>query len=326
MLKKLRITLRHLFHPHKSNRHRAHLLHPETLFVLFLIAGAVIFSLELVKAVPLFQNVLGFASAISVEEVVAQTNEQRAQAGLPALQFNAQLAAAARAKGEDMFSKQYWAHTSPTGVQPWSFIHTAGYNYSVAGENLARDFETTPTMMQAWMDSPTHKANIVNTKYKEIGIAVINGQLEGYDTTLVVQMFGTPREQAAAISDTGSNTETRLVPEARAQEPAPTATPAPVASAQPTQIPIEEIEKTTIHSNFVQLETNKTSLPAFTPLMITKALFIGIALLIMFTLLYDITVVGREHALRIVGKNLAHFLLLGVVVYLIIFFKAGVIG
>lgn len=318
-VKKLRKTLRHLFHPHKSNRHRAHLLHPEALFVLFLLAGAFLIGLHLVTAIPSFSNILGFASSISAEEVVAQTNARRASEGLPPLQFNSQLATAAMTKGQDMFAKQYWSHTSPAGVQPWAFIQDAGYNYTVAGENLARDFADTGSMMQAWMESPTHRANIVNAKYQEIGVAVINGELEGYDTTLVVQMFGTARQQAAAVPVAGTSTENKLVPEVQAQEITPTAAVQEIAPAVP------EAGTSGVESSFTQIDLTHTA-PAFTPLMITKALFMGIALLIMFTLAYDVAVVGHRHALRVVGKNLAHFLLLGMVMYLIVFFKAGVIG
>lgn len=332
MLKKIHRSLRHLFHPHKGNRHRAHLLHPEAMFVIFLLAAAVFFALHLVKAVPGLGHVLGFASSISVQEVVEQTNARRAAQGLPALQFNDKLSAAARSKGEDMFAGQYWAHTSPTGLQPWSFIAAAGYSYSVAGENLARDFSDTSSMVQAWMDSPTHRANIENAKYQEIGVAVINGQLEGYDTTLVVQMFGTPRQQAAAVTK-ASASETRIIPEVQAQaaeQPAvetpesPVAVETATANTQPVDTAEDQAAKS-MNSNFIQLDLGRTG-PAFTPLMITKAVFIGIAILVMFTLLYDIAVVGKRHSMRIVGKNLAHFLLMGVVVYLILFFKAGVIG
>ena len=99
-----------------------------------------------------------------------------------------------------MFNKQYWAHTAPDGKEPWDFMSEAGYSYQVAGENLARDFSTTSAMVAAWMASPTHRANIMNGRYTEIGIAVINGTLEGVETTLVVQMFGTPRSSTVKAS------------------------------------------------------------------------------------------------------------------------------
>ena len=107
-----------------------------------------------------------------------------------------------------MFTDQYWAHTAPDGTEPWTFMHQMGYQYVVAGENLARDFGQTDEMVSAWLASPTHRANIMNPKYQEIGIAVIDGVLEGYETTLVVQMFGTPPSgRVASIVNSGSTSE-----------------------------------------------------------------------------------------------------------------------
>jgi hypothetical protein len=91
-----------------------------------------------------------------------------------------------------MFTNNYWAHNSPQGKTPWTFFDAVDYKYSTAGENLAKDFYNTDSLVKAWMNSPTHKENIINTKYKEIGIAVVNGTLGDIKTTLVVQHFGTP--------------------------------------------------------------------------------------------------------------------------------------
>jgi len=135
---------------------------------------------------------LGYSSEITVEKVLQQTNQQRQNNDLPPLLFNSALSESARLKAEDMFVNNYWAHSSPEGSSPWDFIKSTDYQYSVAGENLAKDFYDTPSMVKAWMHSPTHRDNIVHLKYKETGIAVVNGVLGGIKTTLVVQHFGTP--------------------------------------------------------------------------------------------------------------------------------------
>lgn len=130
------------------------------------------------------------ASSITSSNIVALTNQERNSLGLNTLNTNAQLSAAALAKANDMFEKQYWDHFGPNGETPWQFIRAAGYNYVYAGENLAKGFQTAEGVHEAWMASPTHKANIVSPNYKDIGVAVVEGVLLGKQTILVVQMFG----------------------------------------------------------------------------------------------------------------------------------------
>jgi hypothetical protein len=90
-----------------------------------------------------------------------------------------------------MFARDYWAHVSPQGVQPWHFITQSNYAYRYAGENLARDFSDPDSVIKAWIASPSHRDNLLNPKYQDIGVAVVDGKLGGRDTTLVVQFFGT---------------------------------------------------------------------------------------------------------------------------------------
>lgn len=187
MIKKLS----HYFLPHPDNNHRALLLQPSflALFIaVYLLNQSFIKSFTIAKP-----GVLGYSSEITVSKVLTQTNNERISLGLPELTFNSTLSQSATLKANDMFANNYWAHTSPTGLSPWDFFKTAGYEYSVAGENLAKDFYDTESLMKAWMNSPTHRENIVKDKYKEIGISVVNGVLDGVKTTLVVQHFGTPR-------------------------------------------------------------------------------------------------------------------------------------
>lgn len=142
-------------------------------------------------------EVLGRVSSISASDVIADTNTQREKFSLPDLRMNDKLSSAAFAKAKDMFANNYWAHTSPTGVTPWKWLGDAGYNYDVAGENLAKNYPTAQETVDAWMASPTHRANILNTKYQDIGLAVVEGMLNGRDTTLVVAYYGEPATAAA---------------------------------------------------------------------------------------------------------------------------------
>ncbi len=186
MFRKLKL----LFIPHPANNHRAILLQPLSLALLI---GVYLLNQSFLRAFAAVRpGVLGYSSEITIQKVFDQTNQQRANEGLPQLKFNSTLAKSAEAKANDMFQYNYWAHNSPQGKSPWDFFKSAGYQYVTAGENLARDFYDTDTLLSAWMKSPTHRANIVSPKYQEIGIAVVNGTLNGVKTTLVVQHFGTP--------------------------------------------------------------------------------------------------------------------------------------
>lgn len=178
----------HLFLPHHSNNHRAKVLHIDALCVYVLLFGLFHFGTSILgRRMP---DVLGYATDIHVEKLVEATNAKRQAAGLTPLSLDSQLSEAAQRKAADMFRKNYWAHNSPTGETPWEFISGAGYTYTVAGENLAKNFSDSQSVVDAWMASPTHKENLMKASYRDIGFAVVNGILNGEETTLVVQMFG----------------------------------------------------------------------------------------------------------------------------------------
>ncbi|MBA3284597.1 MAG: CAP domain-containing protein, partial [Nitrosopumilus sp.] len=136
---------------------------------------------------------------MSITKLYDLTNQEREKAGLQPLTYNDKLAQAAQQKANDMFAKNYWAHYGPNNENPWQFILGAGYDYEYAGENLAKNFLFSKGVVDAWMNSPTHKENMVRKEYTDIGFAVVNGMLNGEETTLVVQMFGTPQSGIAQV-------------------------------------------------------------------------------------------------------------------------------
>lgn len=135
-------------------------------------------------------QVLGYATDLNVDEVINQTNNQRQANGLTPLSVDSKLAEGANAKAQDMLRYDYWAHVSPSGVQPWYFFTNSGYSYSTAGENLARNFDSTSSVVNGWMNSAEHRNNILSSTYSDIGVAVVNGVMEGKETTLVVAFYG----------------------------------------------------------------------------------------------------------------------------------------
>jgi hypothetical protein len=136
---------------------------------------------------------------ISGNLIVEMTNQTRAKEGLNTLKVNPELSAAAAAKANDMIKNGYFAHFSPTNVSPWFWIKQNGYNYKYAGENLAMNFSETDQVINGWLNSPSHKANLLNSNYKDIGVAVLSGQVNGQSRVVVVQMFGSPKASSSNI-------------------------------------------------------------------------------------------------------------------------------
>ena len=136
----------------------------------------------------------GFSAApkpLSREQILHLVNVDRASHGLRPLQGNSVLDLAAYAKAQDMVSKNYFAHVSPEGVNPWHWFKALGYNYSYAGENLAEGFSDPKDLESSWMASPTHRANILSPFYSEVGLAVVSQN----NTNVVVEFFGSKENQ-----------------------------------------------------------------------------------------------------------------------------------
>lgn len=276
-----------LFIPQERNNHRALLLHPSFLGViiaLYLLNQSLIKSLSMLKP-----GILGYSSEITVQKVLDQTNLQRQKLGLPPLKYNALLSESAVLKAEDMFQNNYWAHNSPAGKSPWDFFQQAGYHYTVAGENLARDFYDTESMLKAWMNSPTHRDNIINSKYQEIGIGVVNGVLNGVKTTLVVQHFATPTPQQSKIAETS---------------------PAPLQTQSQTL------------SSVLQVSAPSSS-PKINPLLLSKILGTVIFGIIVVVLVIDSYITLKQGTSRFTGSSAGHIGFLMVILMLLIFTQQG---
>jgi hypothetical protein len=132
------------------------------------------------------------------EEVVKLTNAERTKAGLSLFKINVKLSASAGFKVKDMFYSQYFAHESPSGITIGDLAASVGYEFIAIGENLALgNFENDEDLVNAWMNSPGHRENILNPKYKEMGVAVAKGTFEGKTTWMAVQHFGLPLSTCA---------------------------------------------------------------------------------------------------------------------------------
>lgn len=179
---------KHLLVPHRANQYRPHLIRISGLTVVVALALVIQLSYGFISKGRV--EVLGRVSDISVSGLLSDTNNERKQAGLASLTLNEQLNEAAFLKAKDMFANNYWAHVSPAGVTPWKWLANVNYSYDVAGENLAKNYASADATVSAWMASPTHRANVLGAKYKDVGFAVVEDVLNGRETTIVVAYYG----------------------------------------------------------------------------------------------------------------------------------------
>lgn len=152
------------------------------------------------------------AAALSPASVIAAINHERASAALPDLHTDQRLMQAAKNKLNDMAAQHYFDHASPTGDMPWDFFDAAGYTYRASGENLARDYFSISSLINSWMNSDTHRDNLLSLVFQDIGVAI--GPADGH--TVVVALFGStdvkPLVAGVETQDTTVSEPTNLVP------------------------------------------------------------------------------------------------------------------
>jgi hypothetical protein len=189
------------FIPHAGNDHHPHFLRIENIRLMIVIIFVIelgVFSLPFLPAINFAGN--SYLASVLPSVLDELTNQNRQAQNLNILTVNPVLNRVAELKAKDMAEKSYFAHTSPEGKSPWYWFNQAGYKYEFAGENLAVDFTDSKDVTLAWMNSPTHKANIVKSTYTEMGTGVATGTLDGKQTIFVAQVFGRPARNNVAIA------------------------------------------------------------------------------------------------------------------------------
>lgn len=210
-------TVKNYLIPHEGNSYKPHLLREKAITGLFVL-GFILFCTSLGSSYIL--NKTDFGAAVLPAVLVDLTNEHRIENGQKILQVSPVLESAALMKAKDMAENHYFAHTSPSGVTPWQWFIKAGYNFIYAGENLAVDFDESLDVENAWIASPTHHANLISSKFDEVGIATYQGFYEGRPTTFVVQLFGKPAKAKQVLPIVE-----KITPEKKASTLAASATP-----------------------------------------------------------------------------------------------------
>lgn len=197
---------------HKQGRHYLKTYWPYIPISLIVAVGLFLGSWQ-----PTTRNgVLAYATEMSITTLLDATNQQRAKNGEKPLVLNAKLTNAAQSKANDMTARNYWSHNTPDGHAPWTFIQSADYSYQKAGENLAYGFNSSSETIVGWMNSPTHRENLLDADYTEVGFGFANAKdfNRAGPETVVVAMYGTPYTgediQAAPKADSNPLTSQTL--------------------------------------------------------------------------------------------------------------------
>ncbi len=222
----------HLFLvPHKQNHYRPHLIRRYGLLALVALVVGLQFGYNYTQT----GSVMGKVTVITPAGLLASTNDQRLAHHLTALRLDPQLNEAAAAKARDMLQKGYWAHSAPDGTEPWVWVEQAGYSYSKAGENLAKNFASADSVVSAWMDSSSHRDNVLGAAYQDVGFATATGQLNGEPTTVTVAFYAVRQQSLVAgfttpVAASKAAVDAPLTPAARIGIGLQSLTPAAITS------------------------------------------------------------------------------------------------
>ncbi len=197
----MRHTLKTYFIPHAENNYHPHMLHTKRA----VFYGAFFVSLKIIVflfalALPARVFVLPDVLAQEQKKIIALTNDVRAQKGLEPLAEIAKLGTSSQSKADDMAKYSYFSHVSPEQKTVSDWIKASGYSYKFAGENLAMGFSTASDVVNAWIKSPTHYANLIDADFLEIGVGMQTGQYADIPTVYVAQHFGQPTVQVTPAS------------------------------------------------------------------------------------------------------------------------------
>ena len=227
--------LRHLhnfFIPHAGNDHRPHALRPRALkwYVALLVGVKVIAVTLLFSAYPDFARLSGDLAA----EVARMVNASREKVHASPLILDSALTRAAELKAQDMLARAYFEHVSPDGTMPWEWINKNEYQFQSMGENLAMDFTTGESAHLALMRSDTHRTNILEKRYQNIGIGVATGNFAGRETNILLEFCAAPstaRTAAAAAAVPPVSAKPAL--------PVPAEAPSSAVASAPVPSPVE---------------------------------------------------------------------------------------
>ena len=283
------------FFPHSRNNYRPHLF--SGISIAALVIAVILFEGAYLVHTKFVFFETDFLASVLPGALVSLTNEDREVHGLAGVIEDAVLSRAAQAAAEDMAARGYFAHVSPDGKTPWYWLEQAGYKYSYAGENLAVNFTDSKDVQSAWMESPTHRANIMKPQYTHVGFGTASGIYEGQETTFVVEFFAAP-----AVNETAT-ASIALAPATTAE-----VTPATTTQVLGTQAPsTEELDAVSAAPSwFARLVTSPlhTLLAIFTVLFAVIGSAFTIAVLMHKRVQHPSVLIGGTALLALIGISM----------------------
>ena len=311
--------LKNYFIPHKDNDYRPGSLKSRS--ILFI--GTIVLVIEILF---LFQALIiiprvNLAGLILSNVLIDETNGNRTADTMPSLKVSPLLEVAAQQKADDMAKNGYFAHTSPSGITPWYWFQKAGYKFAYAGENLAINFSDSKDIINAWMNSPLHRENILNSHFTEIGIGIARGMYQGQEAVFVAQLFGEPLS-ALAYQPPKTAPMPVVLTEASASLP----------SAQSIFVAVKGVEEVggnlAAKGNKVEPQSNVVQAVASMPRTATNYLFFVIGAFMLASFLLNILIkIDVQHKDLILNGFLLMFVLVGLVLFnqFITLYHAGII-
>ncbi len=291
------------FIPHKVNDYKPHVFREVSALAIFVIVVC-LFLFAVSGPILIGKD---FTALVLPKVLVDYANQDRDTKSYGHLAISPVLEKAAQLKANDMAENGYFAHKSPDGKTPWYWFKQVGYDFAYAGENLAVNFNDSIDVNTAWMNSPGHRANIMNDNFTEIGIATADGMYQGRKTTFVVQLFGRPAESEKSIVVTNKQTVTK------------TAKTVPVVGSSSAKVLSESVTKEVLNEEtsndlFVAVAKNSAVATAspnikyssflqkvlLSPKAALSFFYMIIALILVLGLIFTIFVEFRVHNLRMV--------------------------
>lgn len=192
------------FIPHKGNNFKPRFFETRSLLVLLLIAVSFFIASTMIHN--RFSKEGGGAS-----QLVELINQTRIENNKSPLSINEKLTEAAQMKVDDMVEKHYVSHVSPAGIDPWFWFNQAHYSFVIAGETLATTFSKSKGVEDIGESSIKDGGHILDARFREVGIAIREGYLEGKPATFVVQLFGSPALSSGSTLSTITETSNTIV-------------------------------------------------------------------------------------------------------------------
>ncbi len=308
--------------PHEGNGYKPTLFSYASISAVLVVG--IIFFMSSIAATG-YMTKTGQGAAVYSSVLVDLTNKARSQNDAPELTVSETLTRAAQMKADDMAARQYFSHTSPDGTTPWYWFQKAGYEFMYAGENLAVDFTESSDIETAWLASPKHRENIVDSRFTEIGIATKTGVWQGRQTTFVVQLFGAPTRIASVPIADASAEQTGASSAKVSSSASPVGEPkvagASETSAQPITI-VSETDDTIVAQNnsafsivslAAQSDAPKSSLAdkaiVRIPTISNYALTAMAIIVLLGLLLFVFVEIRRQHPKHVFAGVVAFFIL-----------------